>query len=723
MPLTVVINVGDELKEVCSKMSSDQLKNIISNMLLWPMVDYVTPWVLKVLEALMRSARFDVLFHVACCCCVDVAKQLLDVTLVASAFSVLKWILLGYRQSPQAFHSVLNYLRESLVMLSDPSNDYYSMLKWEMVETIHVCMFLFTGYPELYTDLLMTMNDLKCNRYPDENRLRTLLKQHRWQADQIRTDTTNKDFGVDASDVALYGFGYSRSNFGNENWSYRSDTDGIRRSGSGRDSGGDWVPYFQSEVTGSRDKLTNKAGLTNLGSTCYMNSVLQALYVTDGFRTQIVDCSMIFSREVLEEKSSNGTLWLQESQWQVKKKIVDEMQSIFQNLDSTDKKAAPTKSLTAALASQWRPGRQVMYLYIYICQDASEFAKYLLDEMWEVVSHTEYGREELVKHWSASDDHISKLLIEHRVDIYFGGLMRNSIQCLECNNVSSKYEAFHDLAVSKNSLQKKKKKNYNANDKKLAFPPNKSTSQYTPAQMIDFHFESEMLEGANAYSCERCGTKVKANRFMSMIHSPKFLVVCLKRFTWDIKLGKRGKILDPVSCPPTLSIFTTSQSLSPSFSSLSVQKDSTEKEHSNDIVEHKYVLYAAVVHSGQSAEFGHYYTIARHSSCAIDMYLKQTPEAGDWFMFNDSIVSKSSYRNLCSLGNLWKTDVPYMLFYCRVDKQDISERSTTDISNDKDNTESHHKDVEKNNDEGSSSNPSERSSNNSSNVVVGASSG
>ena len=75
----------------------------------------------------------------------------------------------------------------------------------------------------------------------------------------------------------------------------------------------------------------------------------------------------------------------------------------------------------------------------------------------------------------------------------------------------------------------------------------------------------------------------------------------------------------------------------------------------------KYVLYAAVIHSGRSAEFGHYYTIGRHSY--------DTDEKGKWFMFNDRRVTLSDYEKLCKVSKYYNTDVPYLLFYKLMDEE------------------------------------------------------
>ena len=64
---------------------------------------------------------------------------------------------------------------------------------------------------------------------------------------------------------------------------------------------------------------------------------------------------------------------------------------------------------------------------------------------------------------------------------------------------------------------------------------------------------------------------------------------------------------------------------------------------SNQVYQVKYLIYAAVVHSGTNMDSGHYYTYA----CNDD----------NWYKFNDSYVTKASQRELHTLS---APNTPYM---------------------------------------------------------------
>ena len=73
------------------------------------------------------------------------------------------------------------------------------------------------------------------------------------------------------------------------------------------------------------------------------------------------------------------------------------------------------------------------------------------------------------------------------------------------------------------------------------------------------------------------------------------------------------------------------------------------------------MLYAVIMHSGTSAEHGHYYSYARKS---------KDPTSSPWILFNDSNVDFSSFENFTNIAKKFRNDVPYILFFRKVDFRD-----------------------------------------------------
>ena len=77
-----------------------------------------------------------------------------------------------------------------------------------------------------------------------------------------------------------------------------------------------------------------------------------------------------------------------------------------------------------------------------------------------------------------------------------------------------------------------------------------------------------------------------------------------------------------------------------------------------------YELYAIVIHSGYSSDGGHYYTYGRDLDDKQEQEEEQEQQQQqDWFIFNDSKVSFSSWEEFCGVSKRFSRDTAYQLFY------------------------------------------------------------
>jgi hypothetical protein len=81
-----------------------------------------------------------------------------------------------------------------------------------------------------------------------------------------------------------------------------------------------------------------------------------------------------------------------------------------------------------------------------------------------------------------------------------------------------------------------------------------------------------------------------------------------------------------------------------------------------------YGLYAIIVHSGESANSGHYYAFCRRSGSSNGRADLSQPDCVEapWVKFNDSSVTESSWTDLTRSIDTSTSDTAYVLFYKRL---------------------------------------------------------
>lgn len=361
-----------------------------------------------------------------------------------------------------------------------------------------------------------------------------------------------------------------------------------------------------------------KVGLVNLGNTCYMNSVLQALVMTKQF-----------SREILLSK--------------IDEPLFFQIQKLLALLLHSDRpELTPRSLLVAARPPDFVPGYQ---------QDSSEFLGYLLEKLHEQEQKltTNQYRELNRNSWHPRESHVvlkkaedsavdgdesnsqttetnnerqqlilktqfdESLLLPTLIQKTFDGKLFVTYQCGECGSKSSNIDTFRSF--------------------ELSFPePNGLQSNYSVQKLLDFYCSSEKLFGDNRYYCNKCKRLCDGERSIRITRSPRILILTLKHFRYDQQRHTRAKLMNKVIHDEVISLSLTSETESP--------------------VMERYSLYAAVIHAGTSMDSGHYYT-----------YAQDTPNC--WYKFNDNYVTKCSVDELHALSS---PNTPYILFYQKLDQ-------------------------------------------------------
>ncbi|KAK7098092.1 ubiquitin carboxyl-terminal hydrolase 38-like isoform X2 [Littorina saxatilis] len=641
--------------------------------LVWPTCRNLDHWVICFLKELAAAKKFTILIDVTESKVEQVMEKVRYLPVREAGFNILSHMLLSFQHSPQAFHKVLQSVPETLDILAKEDSESARACRIKLATLLHYLMYLHTGFPELYDPILDLIKDVPC---PSSDDINSKLAQSRWSGQQC------------SGNQALMA------------------TDLVEKSDTG------------------------KTGIFNLGNTCYMNSILQTLFMCDDFR-----------RQTLARTAS-----LEEG-------LLHKLQGVFASLLLSQRPAvAPMKFLTASRPPWFVQGQQ---------QDCSEFLKFLLDQLHEqqleankkqakvANGHVPNGKipngspaksKDSVKkvengvvpngHGScrvggASSSHKAESEKDSTlVGEVFGGKVRSTLRCLSCKQESHRVEDFTDIPlafpdaaatsssspISPKSLvgggahlpqgDRPKQQEPAADCTKEAStePTAGKTAKATHLNELLSHYLSpERMEGDNQYHCDRCGRLQDGERTISIIDSPRYLILTLLRFAYDTKQQTRSKVFREVTCPRTLALPVQPDTPDTANSSTAAKRRKKLLNHLNPKLPPSvspspencelYGLCSVVVHSGASSECGHYYCYSRHSHATdvdsvIDSLDKSVAAAScssateadrsasevdfledKWCLFNDARVSPATYASFSSVTKRFEKDTPYVLVY------------------------------------------------------------
>ncbi|RZB38695.1 ubiquitin carboxyl-terminal hydrolase 35 [Asbolus verrucosus] len=247
---------------------------------------------------------------------------------------------------------------------------------------------------------------------------------------------------------------------------------------------------------------SGKVGLNNLGNTCYMNSVLQALFMTKPFRNKI----LLHNKEMTP--------------------LLSKLQSLFALLQHSKRSSlSPNDILNLARPPGFLPGHQ---------HDSSEFLGYLLDILHEQ-EKTAVGTNdpetgpvlitECCKFGFVPDHHNGVPVVYSTiVQTAFGGRTVSVSTCGQCGTKSERVDNFREL--------------------QLSFPNN--SDNQSVQTLLDYYLQPEKLSGDNQYHCDVCDCLTDGDRVTCIEEAPPRLILTLKHFRYDPASQQRTKLLQSV---------------------------------------------------------------------------------------------------------------------------------------------------------------------------------
>lgn len=435
----------------------------------------------------------------------------------------------------------------------------------------------------------------------------------------------------------------------------------------GAGSSGSYSSSYSS-TDWNKKAASGYVGLSNQGATCYMNSLIQSLYMTPEFRRALYNWSYDIWAEqsgwpehqkkkaaggkdapqaAADGKAAEANVPEDFEKWKLefeKKSIPRQLQKLFAHLQLSESRAVQTKNLTKSFG--WT--------------DADAFTQHDVQELCRVLFDA------LEKAWKGTKQ-------ENLINELYQGKIKDYVKCSACGHESAREDKFLDVALAIK-----------------AFGAPKAVESVEEA--LRKFVEPEILNGGNQYFCEKCNMKVDAEKGLKFTAFPYLLMLQLKRFDFDYETMRRIKLNDRVTFPQILDLnpfLTGSAAAQPSVSASAAESSSSssatavagdaetamdvdadagpeddkekEPEPADDDRESKpaskhpeehlfdaskervdsllqngpavYELYAILIHRG-SANGGHYYA-----------YIKNVTD-GKWNEFNDSSVSSVDERSL-----------------------------------------------------------------------------
>eukprot|EP01016_Furgasonia_blochmanni_P039207 TRINITY_DN4841_c0_g1_i1.p1 TRINITY_DN4841_c0_g1~~TRINITY_DN4841_c0_g1_i1.p1 ORF type:complete len:409 (-),score=37.11 TRINITY_DN4841_c0_g1_i1:208-1434(-) len=260
------------------------------------------------------------------------------------------------------------------------------------------------------------------------------------------------------------------------------------------------VQGYVREVHNETSELVNYRGLINLGNTCYMNSYMQALFMTMMFRELILEIPVDPGIEAIERDklAEEPRLKLQAPFFS--------LVFLFRDLISAADQNVNPSYFRLTLPEQFSSN--------FHQHDTSEFGKIFLDRLEEALKDSQYN------------------VIIKKV---FGGIQSSSVECLTCRSKpSERKETFYELSLG-------------FEDECLI---SRNPKEYDLRKMIWKYFKPIEFDEKLGYQCSKCRrVSQHIRKKTSLIAPPEHFVFTLNRFAFShSQNSKIFDYLEPLPC-------------------------------------------------------------------------------------------------------------------------------------------------------------------------------
>ncbi|XP_062098015.1 ubiquitin C-terminal hydrolase 22 [Humulus lupulus] len=340
-------------------------------------------------------------------------------------------------------------------------------------------------------------------------------------------------------------------------------------------------------------------GLNNLGSTCFMNSVLQALLHAPPLKNYFLTNQ--HDRSTCRKKSAERLC------------LPCDIDGIFSAVFSGDRSPY---SPAQFLYSSWQHSAN---LASYEQQDAHEFFISVLDGIHEESKIRNTKRE--IRDCKC---------IAHKA---FSGLLRSDVTCMACGFTSTTYDPCVDISLNLDATSYSAATVANMPDK-----PNEISSSSSLLGCLDLYTRPEKLGSDQKLYCEKCRERKDSLKQLSIRRLPLVLCLHIKRFEHSLVRKMSRKINSYLHFPFSLDMmpYLSSSVIRSRFGNRIFAFEGDESDLSTE-----FEVFAVVTHSG-TLESGHYMTYLRLRN--------------QWYKCDDAWITEVDER-------IVRASQCYMMFY------------------------------------------------------------
>jgi ubiquitin C-terminal hydrolase len=262
-------------------------------------------------------------------------------------------------------------------------------------------------------------------------------------------------------------------------------------------------------------------GLANLGNTCYMNSVVQALLAVGEWR-------QFFMNVVVSSDGGSSAINLPALRNIERRDTLDCFTAL-----SARKAAVPADELSLSL--EMHKLMRVLWSGKWRCATAYGF----LRAVWHYFpAMANFRQQDAQEFWCLLRDQLHTELAKQPsgrtiVSRTFGGTLRSRITCPRCGHTSDTLTPLLELSlgIQHPSSSSGGSRSSPRGSRSSALLSGASSSTTTLGYCLARFGDEERIDG---YACERCKRSVRASKQLRIVQLPKVLCIVLKRFGYTM---------------------------------------------------------------------------------------------------------------------------------------------------------------------------------------------